>query len=90
MFIEVALEAGAEVNVVLPFDREDFVAPVLPSAARVDRRFDAALSRATRVIMATDEGYLGDDVLFEHAAMLLEGFAMLRAGNCRRRRRCIA
>ena len=80
MFIEVALEAGAEVNVVLPFDREDFVrTSVAVGGDGWIERFDAALSRATRVIMATDEGYLGDDVLFEHAAMLLEGFAILRA-----------
>ena len=80
MFVELALEAGSEVNVVLPFDREDFVrTSVAVGGDGWVERFDAALARASRVIMATDEGYLGDDVLFEHAAMLLEGFAILRA-----------
>ena len=31
--------------------------------------------------MATEERYLGDDVLFEHAAMLLEGLCVLRAAQ---------
>ena len=79
IFIEAALEARAEVNVVLPFDRDDFVrTSVVVGGDDWVERFDAALSRATRVIMATDEHYLGDDVLFEQAAMLLEGLSILR------------
>ncbi|HEX3631383.1 MAG TPA: adenylate/guanylate cyclase domain-containing protein [Casimicrobiaceae bacterium] len=82
IFIEAALEAGAEVNVVLPFDREDFVrTSVAIGGDEWVERFDAALSRATRVIMATDEHYLGDDVLFEQAAMLLEGLSILRGAQ---------
>jgi hypothetical protein len=78
--IETALEIGAEVNVVLPFDREDFVrTSVAVGGAGWPERFDAALSRVARVIMATEESHLGDDVLFEHAAVLLEGFSLLRA-----------
>jgi class 3 adenylate cyclase len=73
---------GAEVNVVLPFDREDFVrTSVAPGGDGWTRRFERALSRATRVIMATEERYLDDDVLFEHAAMLLEGLCVLRAAQ---------
>jgi class 3 adenylate cyclase len=67
---------------VLPFDREDFVRT---SVAIGDdewvARFDAALERATRVIFATEEAYLGDDVLFDYAAMLLEGLTALRAAQ---------
>jgi class 3 adenylate cyclase len=80
IFIEAALDRGAEVNIVLPFDRRDFDrTSVAVGGERWAERLDAALSRATRVIMATEESYLGDDVLFEHAAMLLEGFTVLRA-----------
>jgi len=82
MFIECALDAGAEVNVVLPFNRDDFVrTSVAVGGDGWTGRFDAALARATRVIMATDERHLGDDVLFEHAALLLEGLAILRAAQ---------
>ena len=82
IFIEAALDAGAEVNVVLPFDREDFVrTSVAIGGDGWVERFDAALVRAARVIMATDEHYLGDDVLFEQAAMLLEGLSILRGAQ---------
>ena len=61
IFIEAAQNAGAEVNIVLPFDRLDFVRTSVASAAKAgSRRFDAALSRATRVIYATEEGHLDD------------------------------
>ena len=80
IFVEAALEAGGEVNIVLPFDREDFVATsVAPGGDDWVKRFREALSRAARVVMATEERYLGDDVLFEHAALLLEGLCVLRA-----------
>jgi hypothetical protein len=82
LFVEAALEIVAEVNVVLPFDREDFIrTSVAPGGNGWAARFDRALSRATRIIMATEERYLGDDVLFEHAAMLLEGLCVLRAAQ---------
>lgn len=80
LFIDAALERGAEVNIVVPFDRQDFVrTSVAIGGDEWLPRFDLALARATRVIMATEEGYLDDDVLFEHAAVLVEGFSMLRA-----------
>ena len=82
LFIEAALERGAEVNVVLPFDRDDFLrTSVAVGGDEWIARFEAALARATRVIMATEESHLGDDVLFEHAAMLLEGLTVLRAAQ---------
>ena len=82
ILIEAALEMGAEVNVVLPFDRADFVrSSVAIGGEGWIRRFDAALHRAARVIMATEENHLGDDVLFDHAAMLLEGLTVLRAAQ---------
>ena len=82
IFVEAALEVGAEVNIVLPFDREDFVeTSVAPGGDGWETRFRDALSRAARVIMATEERHLDDDVLFEHAALLLEGLCVLRAAQ---------
>lgn len=80
LFIEAALAREAEVTIVLPFDRDDFVrTSVAPGGDGWLSRFDAVLARASRVVMATEEGYLGDDVLFEHAALLVEGLAIVRA-----------
>jgi class 3 adenylate cyclase len=80
IFIESALDRGAEVNVVLPFERQDFVrTSVAVGGEEWVERFDAAIARASRLIMATEESHLGDDVLFDHASMLLEGLTALRA-----------
>jgi Adenylate cyclase, family 3 (some proteins contain HAMP domain) len=80
LFIEAAQSLAAEVNIVLPFERDEFVrTSVAVGGDEWLPRFESALQRAARVIMATDEAYLGDDVLFEHAAVLVEGLAMLRA-----------
>ncbi len=80
--IEEAQDVGAEINIVLPFDRQDFVrTSVAPGGEGWVARFDHALSRAARVIMATEEAYLDDDVLYEHAAKLVDGFSMLRAAQ---------
>jgi len=82
LFIEAALDAGAEVNVVLPFNRDDFVlTSVSIGGARWLPRFDRALARVARVILATEESYLGDDVLFENALHLIEGLSVLRAAQ---------
>lgn len=80
LLIDAAIEAGAEVTVVLPFARADFVrVSVAPGGDEWARRFNRAVASAHRVVMATEEPYLGDDVLFENAAKLVEGFAALRA-----------
>jgi class 3 adenylate cyclase len=82
LFIEAALAQGAEVNVVLPFDREDFLrTSVAIGGDEWVRRFEDALSRVARVVMGTEENHLGDDILFEHAAQLVEGFSRLRAAQ---------
>lgn len=82
VFIEAALARGAEVNVVLPFDKQDFIhTSVAFAGPQWVARFEAVLARVHRVIMATEEGFLGDDVLFEHAARLVEGLAVLRAAQ---------
>jgi tetratricopeptide (TPR) repeat protein len=80
--IEAAQDLGAEINIVLPFDRDDFVrTSVAVGGEGWVPRFERALERAKRVIPATAESHLGDDVLFEYAARLVEGLAMLRASQ---------
>jgi len=82
LFVEAAQAAGAEVNVVLPFARDEFVrTSVAPGGAPWVERFERALARAARVIFATEEAHLGDDILFRHAAELVEGLAVLRAAQ---------
>lgn len=80
--VEAAFEAGAEVDLVLPFDRDEFVrSSVAPGGGEWVARFEAALARAHRVVVASGEQYLGDDILFEHGARIVDGLATLRAGQ---------
>lgn len=91
LMLEAALAAGAEVNVVLPFARDEFVrTSVAPAGAGWVERFDAALARAARVLLATPEAYLGDDALYAYAAQLVEGLAVLRAAQLETQARLLA
>jgi class 3 adenylate cyclase len=80
LFLEAMQEAGMQTNVVLPFAPADFVTTSVSFAGETwSRRFDHVVSRASRVVLATEEAFLGDDVLFEHAGTLIQGMAFLRA-----------
>ena len=82
LFAERMLERGAEVNVVLPFRREDFVATSVAFAGGDwAARFERLLARATSVSYGVEESHLGDDVLFAYAAELTTGLAALRAAQ---------
>ena len=82
LVLDAALEAGAEVNVVLPFDRADFVrTSVAPGGDEWVARFDRVLARASRIVAAAEGDHLGDDALFAHAARQVEGLAVLRAAQ---------
>ncbi len=80
LFLEAMQEAGAQTQIVLPFPAAHY----LDTSVRFAgdgwvRRFENVVARATRVVVATDEAFLGDDVLFEHASNLVQGMAFLRA-----------
>ncbi len=80
LFIEQMLARGGEVNIVLPFQREDFLRTSVAFAGNGwVERFDRALARAASVSYCVEEGYLGDDLLFAHAGELTQGYALLRA-----------
>jgi class 3 adenylate cyclase/tetratricopeptide (TPR) repeat protein len=82
LFLEAMQDAGGQTQIVLPFARRDFVETSVSFAGDVwVDRFERVLARATRVVIATEEAFLGDDVLFEHAANLIQGMAFLRAGE---------
>jgi len=77
---EALLAAGAELHVVLPFARDEFVrVSVEDGGGDWVARFDRCLAAATAVDYATADGYLGDDVLFRYASELAMGLALLRA-----------
>ena len=77
---EACLRAGAELNVVLPFDQDEFVATMVSAAgSRWLRRLRTCLARAKSVTFATADSYQGDNSLFTYAGRLAMGMAILRA-----------
>jgi hypothetical protein len=80
LWAEALLEHGAELHVVLPLAREEFVrASVAPAGAAWVERFHRCLDAATTVEYATDDAQGGDDVLFRYGSELAMGLALLRA-----------
>ena len=80
LFCEEMLARSQEINIVMPFSREDYVATsVLQCGPGWLPRFERVLAQATSVTYATSERYLGDDTLFEHTSNLIQGMTLLRA-----------
>jgi hypothetical protein len=81
LFAEALLARRARLHVVLPFNIEEFKqTSVARGGPGWTRRFDECLARAASVTFATEDSYLGDDLLFEYAGQLAMGLALLRAG----------
>ena len=79
-FIAALQQAGRETNIVLALDRTEFRnMRVGPGGEIWIKAFDNATDKATRTIIATREGYRGDDSLFSYATSLIIGLAVLRA-----------
>ena len=77
---EIALELGAELHLVLPFDLAEFVAiSVAPAGPGWTERFQHCFAAATSVTIASDSAYSGDAVLFAYASRIAMGQAMNRA-----------
>jgi hypothetical protein len=80
LWAEALLAAGAELHIVLPFDRAEFIgASVVPSGAGWVERFDRCMAKAASVRFATDDAFRGDEVLFRYCSELAMGLALLRA-----------
>ena len=77
---EALLERGAELHVVLPFERDEFVRTSVISAGNgwVDR-FDRCLAGAASVEIASTAGYLDDPVMFDFCSRIAMGDTLLRA-----------
>jgi class 3 adenylate cyclase len=85
LFAEALLRHGASLQIVLPFNRAEFVdISVRPSGAHWVERFEECLAAAEKdgtVRYAVEDRYLGDDALFAYCSQLAMGLAILRARN---------
>jgi hypothetical protein len=79
LWAEALLARGAELHVVLPFARDEFVqASVADAGHEWVARFEQCLAAAAAVSYATDDAFLGDDVLYRYGAEFAMGLALLR------------
>ncbi len=80
LFAEALLAKGVKLHVMLPFNKEEFLAiSVRPFGAEWEARFNACLKQAHDVYFVTEDDYLGDDSLFMYCSQLAMGFAVLSA-----------
>lgn len=80
LFAEALLDRGVSLNVVLPFQTEEFIAQsVAPGGVAWVARFERCLAQAATVRFATEDQYLGDDQLFSYGSQLAMGMAMVCA-----------
>jgi class 3 adenylate cyclase len=80
LFQECLRERGGECNVVLPFDRGDFMKASVSFAGEAwVRRVERVLAESSTVEQATRGAYGGEDHLFSYANRLIMGKAMLRS-----------
>ncbi len=81
MWAEALLAEDAELHVVLPFNCQEFVqTSVAPAGSRWVARFERCLAQACAITYATDDAFLGDDVLYRYGSELAMGLALQRAG----------
>ncbi|QQE67018.1 hypothetical protein GFS31_37240 [Leptolyngbya sp. BL0902] len=85
LFLEALLDLGGELNIVLPYNQEQFVADAVqdqPSDEATDdwlARFQRVLSHAREVIIASDHKPKDDAISYEYSNRLLHGLASMRA-----------
>lgn len=80
LIAEAVLARGGELNVVLPFAQEDFIAQsITPAGGDWLKRYEACMAAASSVNFATEMHYVGDPDQFGYASKVAMGQAVLRA-----------
>ncbi len=80
MVAEEILKQNGELNVILPFSREEFKrTSVSPAGPAWEERFDRALERAASFYEIVEDAYTGYDLLYEACSLQIMGLAYLRS-----------
>lgn len=80
LIAETALDRGAELHVVLPFEEEDFLAQsVRPGGEAWEARYRRCIERAASVSRSSEMGYFGDPRQYGYGSRMAMGLARLRA-----------
>ncbi len=81
LFLEAMLEAGKEVSIVLPYDKERFIrkSVEVKGTKGWGPRFENVMQRASRILIASPQKLELGGVSYEYANQLLLGLATIRA-----------
>jgi len=80
LWAEALVDVGCEIHIVLPFALGEFITTSVRDAGdHWEARFHKCLAAATSVTFATEDSYLGDDVLYAYNSQLAMGLALLRS-----------
>jgi class 3 adenylate cyclase len=81
LFLEAMVERGAEVSIVLPYDRDEFIRDSVDFVPNSNwrLRFDRVLERANRVIVASPQKLEIGGIAYEFCNDLLLGLATIRS-----------
>ena len=81
LFLEAMLKREGEINIILPFIKEEFIKSSVSIIPGTDwsQRFETVLEQAAQVIIASDNRVSGNAMVYEYANLLLDGLAILRA-----------
>lgn len=90
LFLETLAELGAETQIVLPYGIDQFAADSVSFCDGWDRRFRAALERASHVVVASEQRMPGNAMSYEYGFRLLDGLAVLRADDLDTELVCVA
>ncbi len=82
LFAEAVLAQGGELNVWLPFGKENFCeVSVKPAGDDWVQRFHACVKAASTISYVTESDFLGDESLFKLCSNVLMGMAIMRANS---------
>ncbi len=77
---EALLNRGAQLHVVLPFARDEFIrTSVAPAGPEWVQRFERCLAEAEQVVTAVSGEYLDDPILFDFCSQIAMGNTLMRA-----------
>lgn len=80
LFAEALLKRGGEIDIFLPFKRDEFVEiSVACAGEQWITRFESVMERASSVSYASEGQYLGDNSLFAYCSRLAMGRAIIKA-----------
>jgi hypothetical protein len=83
LFLELMLERGAEIQVILPFEEVDFLrtsVDLVPGAGW-ESRFHHVLERAAKIIVVDEATDSSNYSSYEYANLMIEGLGQLRANT---------